>query len=74
MDWSRDFPADAQLALLVHLERAPGQADEAVVLRDAIHEFFGDAPPARDAGCASCSSAAESVSPSASHVWLCRSG
>jgi hypothetical protein len=42
VDWSRDFPADAQLALLVHLERAPGQADEAVVLREAIHEFFGE--------------------------------
>ena len=41
VDWSRDFPVHAQLALLVYLERAPGRADEAVVLRDAIHEFFG---------------------------------
>jgi hypothetical protein len=42
VDWSRDFPADARLALLVHLDRAPGRTDEAVVLRDAIHEFFGE--------------------------------
>jgi hypothetical protein len=40
LDWSRDFPADAPLALLVHLERAQGPPDEAVVLREAIHEFF----------------------------------
>ena len=43
MDWSRDLPADAQLALVVHLERALGRVDEAVVLREAIHEFFGAA-------------------------------
>jgi hypothetical protein len=42
VDWSRDLPSDARLALLVHLERAPGQSDEAVVLREAIHEFFGE--------------------------------
>ena len=41
LDWSRDLPANAPLALLVHLERAVGQSDEAVVLRAAIHEFFG---------------------------------
>lgn len=40
VDWSRDFSADARLALRVHLDRAPGTTDEAVVLRDAIHEFF----------------------------------
>jgi hypothetical protein len=40
VDWSRDLPRDAPLALLVHLERGPGQTDEAVVLREAIHEFF----------------------------------
>ena len=40
VDWSRDLPADAPLALLVHLERAIGQSDEAVVLREAIHGFF----------------------------------
>jgi hypothetical protein len=42
VEWCRDFPADARLALLVHLNRAPGRTDEAVVLRDAIHEFFGE--------------------------------
>jgi hypothetical protein len=42
VDWSRDLPADARLALLVHLERAPGRPDEAAVLRDAIREFFGE--------------------------------
>ncbi len=40
VDWSRDLPHDAALALVVHLERAPGRADEAVALREAIHEFF----------------------------------
>jgi len=39
-DWSRDLPHDAPLALVVHLERAAGQADEAIMLREAIHEFF----------------------------------
>jgi len=39
--WSTDLPDDASLALLVHLERAPGRPDEAAVLRNAIHEFFG---------------------------------
>jgi hypothetical protein len=39
--WSRDFPTDVPLGLLVHLERAPGRPDEATELRDAIHEFFG---------------------------------
>jgi len=41
VEWSRDLPADAPLALVVHLERAPGKTDEAVALREAIHEFFG---------------------------------
>ena len=38
--WSKDVPADAELALLVHLDRPAGPPDEAVVLRDAVHEFF----------------------------------
>ncbi len=41
VDWSRDLPRDVPLALVVHLERAAGPADEAAMLRDAIHEFFG---------------------------------
>ena len=38
--WSREVPADAPLALLVHLDRPPGRADEAALLREAIHQFF----------------------------------
>ena len=41
VDWSRELPADAHLALIVHLERGAGQTDEAAILRDAIREFFG---------------------------------
>jgi hypothetical protein len=40
VEWGKDLPADAPLALLVHLERAAGKTDEALVLRDAIHEYF----------------------------------
>ena len=40
VDWSRDLPASAVLALVVHLERAPGPPDEAAALRDAVHQFF----------------------------------
>ena len=38
--WSRDLLSNAPLALVVHLERAAGRPDEAVILREAIHEFF----------------------------------
>jgi hypothetical protein len=41
VDWSKDLPAAAPLALVVHLDRAAGTADEATILRDAIREFFG---------------------------------
>jgi len=41
LDWSKDLPREAPLALVVHLDRAAGRSDEATVLRDAIHEFFG---------------------------------
>ena len=40
VDWAKDFAGDAQLALVVNLERSAGLRDEAAVLRDAIHEFF----------------------------------
>jgi hypothetical protein len=40
VDWSRDFPADALLALLVHLDRPAELAHEASVLRDAVHQYF----------------------------------
>jgi hypothetical protein len=36
----RDLPSDAPLAFVVPLERAAGRPDEAVILREAIHEFF----------------------------------
>jgi hypothetical protein len=40
VEWSRDLPGGAALALVVHLERAAGPPEEAVFLRDAIREFF----------------------------------
>ena len=40
VDWARDLPRDAPLALRVHLARAPGRADEAARLGEAVHEFF----------------------------------
>jgi hypothetical protein len=38
--WAKDLPREASLALVVNLDREAGLPDEAVVLRDAIHEFF----------------------------------
>jgi hypothetical protein len=38
--WAKDMARDAPLALLIDLDRPAGLPDEAVVLRDAIHEFF----------------------------------
>jgi hypothetical protein len=38
--WAGDLPGDAQLALLVHLQRSAGQADEAPMLGESIHEYF----------------------------------
>jgi hypothetical protein len=40
VDWASDLPADTPWALLVHLDRPPGRADEATALREAIHEYF----------------------------------
>ena len=40
--WSKDLPPDAPLGLLVYLDRGAGQPNEAEILRDAIHQFFGD--------------------------------
>jgi hypothetical protein len=39
--WAREAPARSTLGLRVHLDRQAGDADEAALLRDAIHEFFG---------------------------------
>jgi hypothetical protein len=41
VEWARDLPSDAALAFVVHLERSAGMGDEASVLRQAIHEYFG---------------------------------
>lgn len=40
VDWAKDLPRDASLALVIDLDRKAGLPDEAAVLRDAIHEFF----------------------------------
>jgi len=40
VEWARDLPRDAPLALRVHLERAAGRVDEATLLGDAIHQYF----------------------------------
>jgi hypothetical protein len=42
VDWSREAPADAPLALLVHLGRPAGRADEAALLAEAVHQFFAE--------------------------------
>ena len=41
VEWSADFPADAPLALVVHLDRTEGAADEQHFLREAMSEYFG---------------------------------
>jgi len=38
--WAKELPREDPLALVVDLDRPAGLADEASVLRDAIHEFF----------------------------------
>ena len=40
VDWARDLPRDAPLALLVHLGRPAGRPDEAALLGQAVHEYF----------------------------------
>ncbi len=40
VEWARDLPHDAPLALRVHLERGAGQPDEAALLGQAIHQYF----------------------------------
>jgi hypothetical protein len=41
VDWASDLPMDKPWALVVHLDRPAGRADEAAALREAIHEYFG---------------------------------
>jgi len=40
VDWARDLPRDAPLALRVHLDRAAGQANEGEQLGQASHQYF----------------------------------
>jgi hypothetical protein len=42
VEWARDLPGHAPLALLVHLERGAGREDEAATLGGAIHQYFGE--------------------------------
>ena len=41
VEWASDLPIDSPWALVVHLDRPAGRADEAAALREAIHEYFG---------------------------------
>ena len=41
VDWARDLDGDKPWALVVHLDRPAGRADEAATLREAIHQYFG---------------------------------
>jgi hypothetical protein len=41
VDWAKELPADAPLALLVSLEHDETLTRDASLLRDAVHEFFG---------------------------------
>jgi hypothetical protein len=40
VEWGRELPRDARLALVVHLDRPAGLPEEAAVLSDAVREFF----------------------------------
>ena len=40
IEWSREAPAGARLALLIRLDRPGNLADEAAVTRASIHRFF----------------------------------
>jgi hypothetical protein len=42
VEWAKDLPPNEPWALVVHLVRAAGRADEATVLREAIHAYFGE--------------------------------
>jgi hypothetical protein len=40
VNWAKDLPRDAKLALLVHLDHPCDLDDAAAVLRDSVHRFF----------------------------------
>ena len=41
VSWAQDLRSDSRLALLVYLDRGVGRPEEAAILRDAIHQYFG---------------------------------
>ena len=43
VDWASDLRMDKPWALVVHLDRPAGRADEAAALREAIHEYLWSA-------------------------------
>ena len=48
LGWAEDLPRDTPVALAVIVDRGPGRADEAMILRQAVHEYFtGRAASAR---------------------------
>ncbi len=38
--WASDLPPNAQLALVIHLDRPGGPEHDAALVRDSVHEFF----------------------------------
>jgi hypothetical protein len=40
--WARELRSDGPLGLTVHLDRRAGTAEEAAMLKDAVHEFFAE--------------------------------
>jgi hypothetical protein len=38
--WATDLPMNKPWALVVHLDRGAGRADEAAILRESVHEYF----------------------------------
>jgi len=40
VDWAREAPARARLALAIRLGRTPATADDAATIADAVHEYF----------------------------------
>ena len=41
VDWAREVPTHEPLSLIVHLGQESAAADDAVMLRGAMHEYFG---------------------------------
>jgi hypothetical protein len=40
LEWAKEFPAHAHLALVVHIAGPPGPDDEAALLRSAVEDHF----------------------------------